>query len=206
MNVIKAKNNQDAQERLINAMGNSDLKTRIKAEQKLIDANTDRALSMSIANAESEAAKDKLIALLPDVEKGKMPAKKLLASISGSSDSAERIKKLIADGKTGYSSLDDLLEAAGISTTKVRGQELGQRMGNMTWDNIKNIFSKNDKGERQVLSNLSELFKLTGNGDTRSKLATDQLDRIWRFLKRNKRAAGLGALGAALTGYWANKD
>lgn len=204
--VIKAKNNQGMQERLINAGKDSDLKARIKAEQKAIDAETDRALNMSIANAERNAAADKLITLLPDVEKGKMPANKLLASLSETSELSERIKKLIADGKTGYNSLDDLLEAAGISTTKARGQELGQRMGNMTWDNIKNIFSKNKQGERQVLSNLSNLFTLTGNNDTRGKLATDQLDRLWRFLKRNKRAAGLGALGAALTGYLANKD
>lgn len=205
-NESKAKNNADTQERLINAGEDSAVKARAKAEQKEIDASIDRALGVSIANAERDAAKKKLIALLPDVEKGKMPAKKLLASLSESSDLNERIKKLIGDKKTGYSSLDDLLEAAGISTTKARGQELGQRMGNMTWDNIKNIFSKNDKGESQVLSNLSELFKLTGNGDTSGKLATDQLDRAWRFLKRNKRAAGLGALGAALTGYLANKD
>lgn len=204
--VFKARYNQDVRERLINAGRDSALKARINAEQKTHNARIDKARDSSIATAKREAAANKLTALLPDVEKGKMPAKELLASIIGSSDSTERIEKLIADKKIGYDSLDDLLEAAGISTTKARGQELGQRMGNMTWDNIKNIFSKNDKGERQVLSNLGELFKLTGNGDTSGKLATDQLDRIWRFLKRNKRAAGLGALGAALTGYWANKD
>lgn len=204
--VVKAKNNQDTQERLINAFKDSDLKARIKAEQKLIDADTDRALGVSIANAESDAAKNKLTALLPDVEKGKLPAKNILAQLSESDNLRARLEKLIADGNTSYKSLDDLLEAAGISTTKARGHDLGHRMGNMTWDNIKNIFSKNKQGERQVLSNLSDLFKLTGSGDTSEKLRTDQLNRIWRFLKRNKRAAGLGALGAALTGYLANKD
>lgn len=205
-NVVKAKNNQDTQERLINAWKDSDLKARIKAEQKVIDAGTDRALGISLADAESDAAAKKLIALLPDVEKGKLPAKNILAQLSESDDLRARLEKLIDDNKRGYESLDELLEAAGISTTKARGQELGPRMGNMTWDNIKNIFSKNDKGERQVLSNLSDLFTITGNNDTSGKLATDQLDRVWRFLKRNKRAAGLGALGAALTGYLANKD
>lgn len=205
-NVDKATNNQNTQDRLIGAGRDSAQKASIKADQKLIDAVTDSDLGIAIANAEREAAKNKLITLLPDVEKGKMPAKKLLDSLSESRDLRARIEKLIADGKTGYKSLDDLLEAAGISTTKARGHELGQRMGNMTWDNLKNIFSKNDKGERQVLSNLSNLFKLTVEGDKKGKLTIDQLDRIWRFLKRNKRAAGLGALGAALTGYWANKD
>lgn len=202
----KAKNNKDTLERLINAKGYSDIQNRAKADQKAIDASIDRSLGVSIANAEREAAKNKLIALLPDVEKGKIPARNILAQLSESDNLRARVEKLISDGNTSYKSLDDLLEAAGISTTKARGHDLGHRMGNMTWDNIKNIFSKNDKGERQVLSNLSDLFKLTGNNDTSDKLRTDQLNRVWRFLKRNKRAAGLGALGAALTGYLANKD
>lgn len=207
VNVIKAKNNQDTQERLINAGKDSAIKARAKAEQKAIDAGTDRALGMSIANTERDADAKKLRALLPDVEKGKLPAKELLKGLSLSPDSRARMEELINNGKTGYKSLNDLLEAVGISSTdagqKLTSENLKGKFSGMTRKNLKNIFSKNPQGERQILSNLANLIK----PDKDAKLGVDgQLDRIWRFLKRNKRAAGLGALGAALTGYLANKD
>lgn len=206
-NVVKAKNNQDTQERLINAWKDSDLKARIKAEQKAIDAGTDRALGISLANAESDAAAKKLVALLPDVEKGKIPAKELLKGLSSAPDLRARIEELINNDKAGYKSLDDLLEAVGISTTdagqKLTSENLKGKFPGMTRKNLKNIFAKNPQGERQIFSNLVNLIK----PDKDAKLsAGGQLDRVWRFLKRNKRAAGLGALGAALTGYLTNKD
>ena len=99
------------------------------------------------------------------------------------------------------------LESAGISTTdagqKLTVDNLKGKFPGMTMENLKNIFSKNPQEERQIIENLKNLVAASPTAKLNAK---GQLDRVWRFLKRNKRAAGLGALGAALTGYWANKD
>ena len=162
---------------------------------------------LKLAENDYVASSDKLNAILPDVEKGKLPAKELLKGMSSASNLRARMEELINAGKTGYKSLDELLEAAGISTTdagqKLTAKNLKAKFPGMTVENLKNIFSKNPQGERQILENLKNLVAASPTDKLNAK---GQFDRAWRFLKRNKRTAGLGALGAALTGYWANKD
>lgn len=163
--------------------------------------------ALKMAENDYVASDGKLNAILPDVEKSKLPARDLLKVLSSSPDPRTRAEELINAGKTGYKSLDELLEAAGISSTdagqKLTAENLKAKFPGMTTENLKNIFSKNPQGERQILENLKNLV---ATSPTAKLDAKGQLDRAWRFLKRNKRMAGLGALGAALTGYWANKD
>lgn len=160
---------------------------------------------LKLAENDYVASDDKLKAILPDVEKGKLPARDLLKGLSSAPNLRARMEELI--NKTGYKSLDELLEAVGISTTdagqKLTAKNLKGKLPGMTMENLKNIFSKNPQGERQIIENLKNMVAASPTSKLNAK---GQLDRIWRFLKRNKRAAGLGALGAALTGYWANKD
>lgn len=162
---------------------------------------------LKLAENDYAASSDKLNAILPDVEKGKLPAKELLKRMSPASNLRARMEELINAGKTGYKSLDELLEATGISTTdagqKLTLENLKAKFPGMTAENLKSIFSKNPQGERQILENLKNLVAASPTDKLNAK---GQFDRVWRFLKRNKRAAGLGALGAALTGYLANKD
>lgn len=167
-----------------------------------------RALKvLKMAENDYVASADNLKAILPDVEKSKLTARDLLKGLSSAPDLRTRAEELINKGKTGYKSLDELLEAAGISSTdagqKLTAENLKGKFPGMTMENLKNIFSKNPQGERQIIENLKNLV---AESPTAKLNAKGQVDRIWRFLKRNKRAAGLGALGAALTGYLANKD
>ena len=160
---------------------------------------------LKLAENDYVASDDKLKAILPDVEKGKLPARDLLKGLSSAPNLRARMEELI--NKTGYKSLDELLEAVGISTTdagqKLTAKNLKGKFPGMTVENLKNIFSKNPQGERQIIENLKNLVAASPTDKLNAK---GQFDRLWRFLKRNKRAAGLGALGAALTGYLANKD
>lgn len=162
---------------------------------------------LKLAENDYVASADKLRARLPDVEKGKLPARDMLKGLSSAPDVRARMEELINAGKTGYKSLDELLEAVGISTTdagqKLTAKNLKGKFPGMTVENLKNIFSKNPQGERQILENLKNLVVASPTSKLNAK---GQFDRIGRFLARNKRMAGLGALGAALTGYLANKD
>lgn len=160
---------------------------------------------LKLAENDYVASDDKLKAILPDVEKGKLPARDLLKGLSSAPNLRARMEELI--NKTGYKSLDEILESVGISTTdagqKLTAKNLKGKFPGMTVENLKNIFSKNPQGERQILENLKNLVVASPTSKLNAK---GQFDRIGRFLARNKRMAGLGALGAALTGYWANKD
>jgi hypothetical protein len=172
------------------------------------EAEAQRALKvLKLAENDYVNSDDKLKAILPDVEKSKLKARDLLKGLSSAPDLRTRAEELINKGKTGYNSLDELLEAAGISSTdagqKLTAENLKGKFPGMTMENLKNIFSKNPQGERQIIENLKNLVAASPADKLNAK---GQLDRAWRFLKRNKRMAGLGALGAALTGYWANKD
>ncbi len=162
---------------------------------------------LKLAENDHVADSDTLKAILPDVEKGKLPAKELLKGLSSAPKLRARMEELINAGKTGYKNLDELLEAAGISTTdagqKLTAENLKAKFPGMTVENLKSIFSKNPQGERQIIENLKNLIAASPTAKLNAK---GQFGRIGRFLKRNKRMAGLGALGAALTGYLANKD
>lgn len=172
------------------------------------EAEALRALKvLKMAENDYVESADNLKAILPDVEKSKLTARDLLKGLSSAPDLRTRAEELISKGKTGYKSLDELLEAAGISSTdagqKLTAENLKAKFPGMTVENLKNIFSKNPQGERQIIENLKNLVAASPTDKLNAK---GQFDRAWRFLKRNKRTAGLGALGAALTGYWANKD
>jgi hypothetical protein len=172
------------------------------------EAEAQRALKvLKLAENDYVDGVGNLKAILPDVEKSKLTARDLLKGLSSAPDLRTRAEELISNGKTGYKSLDEILEAAGLSSTdagqKLTAENLKGKFPGMTVENLKNIFSKNPQGERQILENLKNLVAASPTAKLDAK---GQFDRAWRFLKRNKRMAGLGALGAALTGYLANKD
>ena len=175
---------------------------------------------LNIANSAVDKTDDKAGKLLGKLEKGQSAVARL-KSLMGATTPEAILKENLRVGINSeyFSKLKDKeqakleedilkrLEAAGISSTdagqKLTVDNLKGKFPGMTVENLKNIFSKNTQGERQIIENLKNLVAASPT----SKLSVGgQLDRIWRFLKRNKRAAGLGALGAALTGYLANKD
>ena len=62
---------------------------------------------LKLAENDYVASDDKLKAILPDVEKGKLPARDLLKGLSSAPNLRARMEELI--NKTGYKSLDELL-------------------------------------------------------------------------------------------------
>lgn len=174
---------------------------------------------LNIANSAVLPGEDQASKLLGKLEKGESAVARL-NSLIGAATPAKILKDKLRTGvNSGFSGLTaeaqdavdesilKRLEAAGISTTddgqKLTAENLKGKFPGMTMENLKNIFSKNPQGERQIIENLKNLVAASPTDKLNAK---GQFDRVWRFLKRNKRAAGLGALGAALTGYWANKD
>lgn len=175
---------------------------------------------LNIANSAVDKTEERAGKLLGKLEKGESAVARLKSLVGAATPEAILMKNLRAGINPEYfSSFNDAekadlnksifkrLEAAGISTTdagqKLTADNLKAKFPGMTTENLNNIFSKNPQGERQILENLKNLV---ATSPTAKLDAKGQLDRAWRFLKRNKRMAGLGALGAALTGYLANKD
>lgn len=174
---------------------------------------------LNIANSAVQQGDEQASKLLGKLEKGQSAVARL-NSLLGAATPQETLMENLRHGiNSDFAALNakeqaavdesilKRLEAAGISTTddgqKLTVENLKGKFPGMTVENLKNIFSKNPQGERQILENLKNLVAAS---PTAKLSAGGQLDRVWRFLKRNKRTAGLGALGAALTGYWANKD
>lgn len=171
---------------------------------------------LNIANSAVKKDEEQAGKLLGKLEKGESAVARLRSLVDANMPKAHLMKNLRAGIDPRYFSVftdaekADLdksilkrLEAAGISTTDDGQRFLKAIFPGLTEDNLKSVFDKNSQGERQILKNLKSIFTPSPTSNLKT---TEQLDRVWRFLKRNKRAAGLGALGAALTGYLANKD
>lgn len=171
---------------------------------------------LNIANSAVKPGEERAGKLLGKLEKGESAVTRL-KSLLGSDMPGATLMKNLRDGidPRYYLSFSDAekadldkailkrLEAAGISTTDDGQRFFKSIFPGLTEDNLKSIFDTNQQGKRQILENLKTIFTPSKTNNFKT---TEQIDRVWRFLKRNKRAAGLGALGAALTGYLANKD